>query len=247
MMHRPATRVDHILVAVPSLPASMATWRAAGLAPRLGGRHPGGTVNALIRGPQSAYLELISAADRDGDAATRRVAASHGPVGWALGVDDIDAVRSSLIATGRHVGPVRPGSRTTPDGDVLAWRLCDIAAQPLDPVVPFLIQWDVAMPPGPADGPLITGLELGTPTLAETAALLAACGLVSDHGPVGDPIGEAALSDGTVTVTLRSGPPGIRSIRLRSDNIDWPRMDLDGLRVEASAIGDGAADGAPST
>lgn len=232
------TRIDHVLVAVPNLTVSMAGWLSAGFAPEVGGRHPGGTVNALIRGPQPAYLELISAADRNGDAATRRVAASHGPVGWALGVDDIEAVRARLIAAGRPIGPVRPGSRTAPTGDVLAWRLCDIGPEPLDPVMPFLIQWDVPMPPGPADGPRLTGLVLGTPTPDETCALLTACGLVtSDPREAGDPTGDIGLSDGTVTVDVRSGPPGIQAIRCSSSSLDWAQISLDGLRIEHVTVG----------
>jgi hypothetical protein len=222
----------------------MTAWQAAGFAPQLGGRHPGGTVNALIRGPQFAYLELISAADRNGDAATRRVAATRGPVGWALGVDDIEGVRADLIAAGHGVGPVRSGSRTTPTGEVLAWRLCDIAAQPLDPVVPFLIQWDVGMPSGPVDGPRITGLVLGTPDRDGTAALLIACGLVRAAGgategsttAAGDRSNrQVAISDGSVSVTLRTGAPGVQAVILESDDVPQGTIDIDGLRVECSA------------
>ena len=55
-----AARFDHLVVSVADLDAAAARWAAAGLRPHRGGRHPGGTVNALIRGPRTGYVELIS-------------------------------------------------------------------------------------------------------------------------------------------------------------------------------------------
>lgn len=220
------TRVDHVLVSVADLDGAMKRWADAGLDTMRGGQHPGGTSNALLRGPESAYVELISA-NADGDATSDRVRRSPGPLGWALGVTDIDAVHAALADSGYTPAPVRLGSRTTTDGDILSWRLADIVDSPIDPIFPFIIQWDRVMPAGPEDGPRLREVVVDAPEPDKLSAVLQVCGL-REAGRVG------SLTDGTVTVTLNQGVGGIREITLVTGGRDRDLV-LDGLQIRCRA------------
>ena len=54
-------RLDHLVISVPDLAEAARRWTGAGLPAVPGGAHPVGTVNALVRGPEAAYVELIAA------------------------------------------------------------------------------------------------------------------------------------------------------------------------------------------
>ena len=84
-------RFDHLVVAVEDLDEAAARWRAAGLPAERGGRHPVGTENVLVRGPERAYVELIAAGSDESNAWLDRVRAARGPISWAIAVDDLDA------------------------------------------------------------------------------------------------------------------------------------------------------------
>lgn len=222
-------RVDHILVSVKSLDAAMRRWADAGLQATIGGSHPGGTFNALVRGPQHAYVELIGAVQNPISEAGRRVLASPGPLSWALGVDDLDQVRRALRSGGHATGPVESGSRTTPGGETLTWRLCDIGGHALHEFLPFLIEWHVAMEPGPESGPTVTSVTLEVPDPARLGALLQVCGLSPGSRP--ELPADVALTDGQVDVLLRPGEG--RITQASAELVDGPvgEIDLDGLRL----------------
>lgn len=138
------SRIDHLVFAAPRLEAGMdAVERRLGMRPVPGGRHPAfGTHNALVALGPRTYLEVI-APDPGLDPPSRgRVFGVDGVleprlVTWALGDETIDAT----AAAARGLGPVESGRREQPDGTVLAWRLTDPYAMPLDGTVPFLISW----------------------------------------------------------------------------------------------------------
>jgi hypothetical protein len=135
-------RIDHLVFAAPRLEAGMdAVERRLGVRPVPGGRHPAfGTHNALVALGPRTYLEII-APDPGLDPPPRgRVFGVDGVreprlVTWALADDAIDDAAAS------ELGPVEDGRRERPDGTVLAWRLTDPYAMPLDGAVPFLISW----------------------------------------------------------------------------------------------------------
>jgi hypothetical protein len=217
------TRVDHIVVSVPDLPSAVARWHAAGLPPALGGRHPWGTTNALVRGPGRAYLELITA-DDGADPVAVRVRSAPGPLSWALAVDDIDQTRENLLARGYTPGPAARSSRTTPDGDRLSWLLCDVASTPMHAFVPFLIQWTTPMSPGPADGPVLTRVTLEVPSPTELSTVLQACGLATVDGGL-------RLTDGVVDVVLRAGPGRVSELSVVLSDGPAGAVVLDGVTV----------------
>ncbi len=192
-------RFDHLVVAVEDLDEAAARWTAAGIRAARGGRHPVGTENALVRGPGPAYVELIAAGADGSNPWLDRIRAARGPISWAIAVDDLEAARTSLAAAGLEPAPAVPGSRRTPDGELVEWEVCDIGGRPYDDALPFLIQWTSPMPPGPADGPVVERFQLSPPDPERVADLLLALGFEpSRHWPrrVFEPAG------GGVAVTL---------------------------------------------
>ena len=130
----------------------------------------------LVRGPGPAYVELIAAGTDDSNAWLDRVRSARGPISWAIAVDDVDASRAALVEVGFDPRPVTEGSRTTPEGHGVAWRMCDVGAGPYDASLPFLIQWTTPMAPGPADGPVIEWVSVTPPDPDRLADLLLAVG-----------------------------------------------------------------------
>ncbi len=177
-------RFDHLVIAVADLDEAVARWTEAGIPAARGGAHPVGTVNALVRGPGAAYLELIAAGRDESNPWLDRVRSASGPISWAVAVDDVDAARDLLVDAGFEPRPVTEGSRLTPDGDTVAWRMCDVGSGPYDAGLPFLIEWTTPMPPGPSDGPVVRYVTLTPPDADRVADLLLALGFAAvSHWP----------------------------------------------------------------
>jgi hypothetical protein len=217
-----AARFDHLVVAVEDLDEAADRWRAAGLPAERGGAHPVGTENVLVRGPGAAYVELIAAGSDESNPWLDRIRSARGPISWAVAVDDLDEARTSLLAAGFDPGPPVPGSRRTPDGELLEWRVCDVGPGPYDGSLPFVIEWTTPMGAGPADGPVVVSVVLTPPDPDRVSDLLVALGLdpVRHGAQLGLPIGEPADDgsarwsmvwddDGSVpAVTLELAVPG---------------------------------------
>jgi hypothetical protein len=176
-----AARFDHLVVAVEDLDDAITRWTAAGLPAARGGAHPVGTVNALVRGPGPAYVELIAAGSDESNPWLDRVRSARGPISWAIAVDDIEVARTALLAAGLEPDPALSGSRRTPDGDVVDWKVCDVGPGPYDGSLPFLIQWTTPMAPGPADGPVLEWVMLAPPDPDRVAEILLALGFTGDR------------------------------------------------------------------
>jgi hypothetical protein len=125
--------------------------------PVLGGRHPGfGTHNALVSLGPRTYLEIISPdpglprPDRgvllfDDERRASRLAT------WVVRAEPIEEAATAMRAAGFDLAGIHSGSRETPDGTVLSWRLTDPYAPRLGGAVPFLIAWgDTPHPAGAA-------------------------------------------------------------------------------------------------
>jgi hypothetical protein len=150
----PGMELDHVLIAAADLDEDL------GLESIAGGRHPGwGTANRIV--PLGAtYLELVTVADEAEASASafgRWVAAARpgAPFGWAVRTPDLDAVAARLGLT------VRDGSRLTPDGRRLTWRLAGVEEAAREPALPFFIEWGAQTPfPGAAGAHVDVSLEL---------------------------------------------------------------------------------------
>lgn len=142
------TKLDHLVLATPNLPAAVAAvTRRIGIAPVEGGRHVGiGTRNYLLGLGDGGYLEIIGP---DTDQPKPQRPRSFGIdnlteprlVTWAARVEGIDAVVTAARAAGFDPGEVSDMSRTTPDGQTLRWRLTLSRDGSHSDVVPFLIDW----------------------------------------------------------------------------------------------------------
>ncbi len=261
-----AARFDHLVVAVEDLDDAAARWSAAGLPAVRGGAHPVGTVNALVRGPGPAYVELIAAGTEGTNPWLDRVRSARGPISWAIAVDDMEEARTALAAAGFEPGPAVPGSRRTPDGDVLEWRVCDLGARPYDDALPFLIEWSTPMGPGPADGPAVEAITVTPPDPDRLADLVLALGFEPEPlwprrmfedlagvrltiAPVGPPAQQSSWSmtweepdAPQTTLALRTATGEIVAHELDAMSVvAWP----DRRRLAASALqpadGDGSA------
>jgi hypothetical protein len=130
--------LDHVLIAVADLAAATREIEARhGLASIEGGRHPGwGTANGIVPLGE-AYLELVAVAD-DPEAAQspfgRWVVEARPtlaePLGWAIRTHALDEVARRLGLT------KGAGSRATPGGERLRWRLAGTSRPPPSPRCP---------------------------------------------------------------------------------------------------------------
>ena len=189
----------------------------------------------LVRGPRPAYVELIAAGRDESNPWLDRVRSARGPISWAIAVDDVDASRAALASAGLDPRPVTEGSRTTPEGDVVAWRMCDVGPGPYDASLPFLIQWTTPMAPGPADGPIVISFSLTPPDPDRLADVLLAVGFEPVRHWPRRVFGQA---DGTVITINPVGEPEDlgadeprASVALAVTSGEPTRRTLDGVAV----------------
>jgi catechol 2,3-dioxygenase-like lactoylglutathione lyase family enzyme len=141
------TAIDHIVIGVPDPDAAARELTdQLGLAFGGGGLHPGsGTFNRLAFLGET-YLELMGIEDPKlaaetpiGAAALRAIDTGGGFATYALLDDGIEVTVTALQAAGGSIGPVRPGSRERPDGELIEfWTATPERLGPDAP--PFLIK-----------------------------------------------------------------------------------------------------------
>lgn len=135
--------IDHVVYAVRDLDAAAERFRRdLGLDSAAGGRHAGwGTGNRIVPLGDS-YVELISVIDAEeaeGTAFGRSmlVFLEGGDRPWAFvcRTDELDTVAERLDLV------TESGSRTRPDGRVVAWRGAGLEDPQRDGSLPFFIEW----------------------------------------------------------------------------------------------------------
>jgi hypothetical protein len=138
--------IDHLVYAVPSLPAAIADVADRfGVRARAGGKHVGlGTHNALLALGPRTYLEIIAPDPGQPEPSLPRPfgldRVSHGRLaGWALACDDIDTAVAGARSQGYDPGDVINGRRVNPAGTALRWRMT--SSQTAGGLAPFLISW----------------------------------------------------------------------------------------------------------
>jgi hypothetical protein len=193
--------LDHVLLAVTDLAAGARELEARhGLASVEGGRHPGwGTANRIVP-LGAAYLELVAVVD-PAEAAQSPFGSwvagvrpgSVRPFGWAVRTDDLDAVARRLGLT------VAAGSRATPDGRLLRWRLAGIEQAAAEPSLPFFIEW--------GDGTPLPGRTAADHPAG--AVRIARLELEGDADRV-----RSRLGGRNLPITVRPGPPAVTGVVL---------------------------------
>jgi len=144
------TRIDHVMIAVPSLEGGIDAYTRIGFNIYEGGAHPGrGTRNAIAFHGED-YLELISVSDRDEYLAARAAAGGAGlslldflSGGGGLRYivvqsDDLAADVAAMRQRGVDVSEPAPGARRTPAGQDLRWKVA--ALGPRNPLPVLLIE-----------------------------------------------------------------------------------------------------------
>lgn len=195
--------VDHILLATTDLgAASQALSDRFGLQGVEGGRHPDwGTANWIVP-VGDAYLELVAVVDERvavRSAFGRWVARANAPVvepiGWAVRTGSLDAVATRLGLT------VHDGSRATPTGERLTWRLAGIERAAAEPIIPFFIEWGEGM----RHPSHVLGAE------SNDSVAIIRLGLTGDAERL-----YAWLEDEGGPIAVDTGRPGLREVVLRT-------------------------------
>jgi hypothetical protein len=187
--------LDHVVLAGPNLDDLVAAFTdRTGIVPKLGGRHPGGTRNYLVRLSPTAYLEIIGP-----DALGPGV-----PLPTAFGINtltaptiatflvhpvDIEKTVADAHAAGYDPGPLGPLSRDTPEGVTLKWRLTRDAPDNFGGLVPGLIDWFDTPHPTTAGLPEATLVSLNGrhPDPTAVATIHAALGVSLDVQQADEP------------------------------------------------------------
>ena len=166
----PNPLLDHLVYATPDLEATCRELEMRlGVRASAGGQHPGkGTRNALISIGPKAYLEIIAPDPLQPE--TRPVwfgidqLTAAKLITWAVRVDDLEAFLEE-ISPSANVGAVRSGSRKTPEGTTLSWRLTEPQLVQGAGVVPFLIEWNSRLHPADSaiTGPRLVQLRIEHP------------------------------------------------------------------------------------
>jgi hypothetical protein len=193
--------LDHVLIGVTDLDAAARDVEARyGLASVEGGRHPAwGTANRIVP-LGTSFLELVAVIDEAAAAGSsfgRWVASGASrdgrPIGWVVrtGGGELDAIADRL-----DLSP-KSGSRVTPSGDTLRWRVAGIDEAAAEPALPFFIEWGTGVrQPGTADGRHPAGPAAITRLLLD-----------------GDPDRVAGwLGEHTLPIVVRPGRPGVAGV-----------------------------------
>lgn len=139
----PTAHVDHILLGIDDLERGMDLFeQRTGVRPIQGGKHPGGTHNALVSLGDGTYLEIIAL--QRGVPPPKEYAGLEQlhtltPIGWAVSSKDSTQLRDRLAAAGMSVTEPNAGSRTTPAGTTLSWQTFGLKDS-FDEA-PFFIVW----------------------------------------------------------------------------------------------------------
>jgi len=231
--------IDHLVIAVddPDVAADELEARL-GLVATGGGRHDMGTYNRLVF-LGDAYLELIGAWNRDlarahpiGAAVVRALDANApGLVTYALATDGARREVGALRAAGSPISDAVAGSRTRPDGEVVAWHCAfPPALGPAEP--PFVIEHELA------------GAEWDEDARRRRASFVHPFGgsarLVGIELVVPDPAATAAAYALVLGVVVPPGPgpiPGERETRIGEHRIRLVPASGDGTAIPMARIG----------
>lgn len=202
-------QLDHVVYAVRDLDEAAERFRAElGLASVVGGRHAGwGTGNRIVPlGEQ--YVELISVVDGaeaadSGFGRTMVAFLEGGDRPWTVvcRTDELDAIASRLDLE------VTEGSRTRPDGQVIAWRAAGFEDPRRERHMPFFIEWRL-----PSADTYPGRAEAGHTVRPRGIAWVRVTG---DGGRLADWLGGADLP-----IRAAAGDPGVAAFAVSTDDGD---------------------------
>lgn len=179
-------KVDHLVYATPDLDTGVRTIeQLLGVRAAAGGQHPGlGTRNALVALGPSAYLEIIGPDPEQAALGRPRrfgIDALEAPrlVGWVAKGTDLEPLVARARANRVMLGEVISGSRTRPDGVVLAWRYTDPGVVIENRLIPYFIDWGHSPHPAAtaAQGATLVALRAEHPDSGRVGTMLRQLGL----------------------------------------------------------------------
>jgi catechol 2,3-dioxygenase-like lactoylglutathione lyase family enzyme len=238
----PVTGLDHVMLAVPDLPAAVdAIAGSLGLRAERGVQHPDfGTRNRTVRIP-GLYLELITFTDRE-TAVRRPVGVRMAELidddggGWlaaVLGVRDMAATVADVRAAGIPIEEPHVGRAVRPDGTVRRWWLAGHDDDFRAGRTPSLIEYEATgtVDPSPDDlGYHLAGVARVDLATDDLEASLRRFRALLGYGPASGPeCGTATfdLPDGAGVRLLGPGSPergrarrpGLAAIALAVDDV----------------------------
>lgn len=209
----PEHRFDHLVVGISELEVGIEQVATlTGVRAVFGGVHPHtGTHNALASLGADSYLEIVAPRpDADGSSPLATWVATieqPTPILWAISTSDAAATRARLERAGFTTSEPTPGSRQTPDGGVLEWKVFGLA-EPQLAAAPFFIEWSAATTHPATTSPEGCSLTRLAVTSNDNEAMRRLLGLLDVDPEVVDgpqPALRAELSCPKGTVEL--GPP----------------------------------------
>jgi len=136
------TRIDHVMICVPSLKQGMEVYTRMGFDVRPGGVHTAGGTENAIAFFEDDYLELLAVREGQqpaaGAALLEFLARGGGLRYIALQSDDVAADVGAMRKRGVDVSDPDDGGRRTPAGQELRWRSARLGPQ--NPLPIFFIQ-----------------------------------------------------------------------------------------------------------
>lgn len=208
--------IDHLLVASRNLDRG-AAWLESllGVPPETGGVHPGlGTRNAVLSIGPSVYLELIGL-DPSSDAWSvwaERVSSFEDPGLFTFCVRSVRLERTAEAAevSGLAAGKIVAGSRETPSGEVLEWRMLFLQNHGFGAAMPFFIDWGATPHPTSRMEACcsLTGFQVGHPDPEGLRAAFGVLEIPVDVERTTETKFHAILESPAGRVELRSESPG---------------------------------------
>jgi hypothetical protein len=139
----PAAQIDHVMLGIDDLERGIDSFeQLTGVRPVYGGKHPGGTHNALVSLGDGTYLEIIAVqrgVPPPAEYAGLEQLHTLTPIGWAVSALDSARLRNRLTTAGMVVTEPTAGSRATPAGTTLSWQTFGLKDN-FDEA-PFFIVW----------------------------------------------------------------------------------------------------------
>ena len=237
------TRIDHVIVATPTLAELEMRCLQLGFTVVGGGTHPHlGTRNRLIV-LDEGYLELLAIADeaRVSPHLAQRVARSGGGwVGFAVQSSEIVAEAAAMRARGVDVRGPQAGRLVGPDGRERGWRVATIATDDLwasaEPL-PFLIQHNTTgqrhrdelagadeLAPHRNGARSLRDVTIATDDLSRLRQRYATAYAMSTNDSPAAPIPNAALHAETLTLPFAAGHERIVLAQPMGDGIVCDRL-----------------------
>lgn len=144
----PTAQIDHILLGIDDLDRGIESFeQLTGVRPVYGGKHPGGTHNALVSLGDGTYLEILALQPHGTppqEYAGLKQLRKLTPIGWAVSSKDAAQLRGRLTSAGLAVTEPSAGSRKTPAGSTLSWQTFGLKDNFAE--APFFIVWSAQSP-----------------------------------------------------------------------------------------------------